>query len=110
MRAGVGIAAHHRHPRQRCALLRTNDVNNALTHVVHAKFSNPVFLAIVIQRLDLDTGNFILDALVTRCGGYVVIGHRQIGADSPWFAICQLQALECLGAGNFMQKLPVDIK
>ena len=53
MRTGVRVTAHDSHARQGCTLLGADDVNDALTQIVHAKFDHIVFNAVGVKRIDL---------------------------------------------------------
>ena len=79
MRAGVRIAANHSHARQRCPLLRPDDVHDTLTQIVHAKFGNAEFFAVCVKRVDLQTRNRIFNAFAAIGSRNVVIGNRQVG-------------------------------
>ena len=50
---GMRIATNHGHARQRSAMLRPNDMHNALAMVVHFKLRDAESIAIVVQGLDL---------------------------------------------------------
>jgi len=110
MCAGMRIPAHHRHPRQGCALLRADDVHDALAHIAHLEFGNPEIGAVVIQGFHLQTRNRVGDTLTAIGGGYVVVGHCEVGFDAPRLAPSQAQPLEGLRAGHFMQQVAVDVK
>ena len=109
MRGGMRVATDHGHAWQGCALLRADDVNNTLTDVRHIKFGYPKVRAVFIQRLHLQTGHRIGNALITICGWHVMIGYRQIPGNAPGFAASQTQAVKSLRGGHFMQQLPVYV-
>jgi hypothetical protein len=110
---GVRVAAHHGHARQGRALLRADDVNDALTHVVHLEFSDAVFVAVVVQGLHLKARHLVGDgldpALALRRSRHVMVGCGDVGVDAPWFAAGQSQALERLRRRHFMNDVTVDV-
>src|SRR5450759_870970 len=74
VRAGVRIAAHHRHARQGRALLRPDHMHDALTHIGHFEFVHAKLDAITVQRFHLPTRDRIGDTLRARGGRHVMIG------------------------------------
>src|ERR1700712_189496 len=114
MGRGMGVAADHGHARQRRALLRADHVNDALTHVVHLEFSDAIFVAVVVQGLDLQARNLIDNSvyavLAIRGGRHVVVNRGDVGVDPPWFAARQAQAFESLWRGHFVNDVTIDIK
>ncbi len=91
MRRGVRVPADHCHPRQGCALLWADHMNDALTNVVHLEFKNAKVVAVLVQSLHLDTGNLIGDrfqaALTLALGSrHIVIRGGNVGIDAPWLA------------------------
>jgi hypothetical protein len=110
MRGRVRIAADDRHARQRSALLRPDNVHDALAQVVHLELRDAVGIAIRVERVDLQLRHRISDAMATVRSGHVVVGHRQIRADAPYGALGQFQALKRLRTGDFVQQVTVDIE
>ncbi|MNG04010.1 hypothetical protein D3C84_871140 [compost metagenome] len=110
---GVRVAADHGHARQGCALLRTDHVNDALAHVIHFEFGDAIFIAVVIEGLNLQTrdlvGNRFDAALAIRSGRYVVVRGGDDRVDAPRLAPGQSQAFESLGRSHFMDDVAVDI-
>ncbi|MNM36192.1 hypothetical protein D3C81_469000 [compost metagenome] len=110
---GMGVAADHGHARQGGALLRADDVDDALANVVHLEFDNAVFIAVVIEGLDLQARNLVNDgvdaALALRRGRYVVVRGRDVGIDAPWLAPGQTQAFEGLRRGHFVDDVTIDV-
>ena len=51
---GMRITTDNCHARKRCALFRTNNVNNTLTNVVHVHLENAELVAIVVERRHLN--------------------------------------------------------
>jgi len=107
--AGVGIAAHQGHAGLGEALLRADDVNDALAPVIHAELVEAEVVAVGVQGLHLGAGYCIGDARVAIRGGDVVVRRGQHGIDAPQLAAVHAQALEGLGAGHFMHQMPVDV-
>ena len=110
---GVGVAADHGHARQGGALLRADDVDDALAHVVHLEFGDAVFVAIIVEGLHLQPRNLVGNgfdaALALRSGRHVVVRRGDDGVDAPRLAPGQSQAFERLGRGHFMDDVTVDI-
>lgn len=110
---GVGVAADHRHARQGGTLLRANDVDDALAHVVHLELDNAVFIAVVVEGLDLQARDLVSNrfdaALALRRGRYVMVRGRDIGIDAPRLAPGQTQAFEGLRRSHFMDDVTVDV-
>jgi hypothetical protein len=73
------VLAHHGHSRQRRALLRADDVNDALASVVHLEFDDAVFRAIIVERVDLQARHGVGDPAGAIGGRNVVIGHCKVG-------------------------------
>ncbi|MNJ43854.1 hypothetical protein D3C77_388800 [compost metagenome] len=100
MGRGVRVAAHHGHARQGCTLLRADDVDDALTHVIHLEFGNAILVAVFIEGLHLQTrylvDNGVDTALAFRGGRHVVVRRGDVGIDAPGFAVGQAQAFEGL--------------
>ena len=101
MGRGVRITADNRHTRQGRALLRADNVHDALTHVVHLEFENAEVIAVLIQRSDLNARHFIGDSvqatLALGLGGrHVVIGRGNVGVNAPRLAASQSQPFKRL--------------
>ena len=110
VRAGVRVAAHDGHPRQRGALLGPDHMHDALAGVEKRKIGLGAVLAHVrVQRLHLGARDRVLDALVPVAGRRVVVGGGDDGVDAPGPPAGELQALEGLRAGDFVHQVPVDV-
>src|SRR5699024_11179163 len=83
MRSRVRITADNGHAGLCRALLRADDVDNALAWIAHAAQANAGGIAVFLQRLDLSAGNDIGNALFTANGWHVVIRHGKIRAHPP---------------------------
>ena len=110
VRGRVRVAADDRHARQRSALLRPDDVHDALTQIVHLELRDAVGVAVRIERVDLQLGDRIGDAVAAVRGRDVVVRHRQVRADAPHRTLSQLQTFERLRAGDFVQQVTVDVE
>ena len=85
------VATDDGHARQRCALLGADNVHDALIDIIHIKFTHTEVLAIIVQSLDLNAGDFIADAGNTRLalgssGRDIVIGGGDISVEAPRFS------------------------
>ena len=111
---GVRIAANHRHTWQGRALLRPNDVDNALTFGQEREVGGRAeFGHVGIQRGDLFFADGVGDAVVAQLpagGGGVVVSRGDDGADAPDLAARLANALKCLWAGDFMHQVAVNVK
>ena len=110
VRAGVRVATDHRHARQRGALLGPDDVHNALAAVVDVEVGQTILAGVVTQRLDLQTGHRIGNAVLAAGGGHIVVHHGQVGVQAPRRAVGLLQALEGLRAGDLMQQVAINVQ
>ena len=109
----VRIAADDGHARQRCALFWPDHMHDALTRVRHLELANAKATAIVVQRKHLRAGDLVLDARDAGGavgGGQVVVWRREVGVKPPRHPPGQLQSLECLGRGDLVQEMPVDVE
>jgi hypothetical protein len=81
---GVRVAADHGHARQGGALLRADDVNDALALVVHLEFDDAVFVAVVVEGLHLQARDLVDDgldaALALWRGRHVVVGVAMLAS------------------------------
>ncbi len=107
---GVRISAHNRHARQRRALLRSNDVNDALAMVVHLELHDGVLVAIGVQGVYLELGDGIGDSAAAIGGGHIVIRNRQVGIDTPGFAIRSLESFEGLRRRHLVEQVAVNVE
>ncbi len=114
VRAGVRIAAHHRHPGQRRALLRADHVDDALALVEEREVRGGAALADVrVERDDLLTRDRVVDAiepLVPVGGRRVVVGGRDDRRHPPRLASGQSQTFERLRTRDFVHQVTVDVQ
>ncbi|MCY1404541.1 hypothetical protein D9M71_197510 [compost metagenome] len=110
---GVRVTADHGHARQGGALLRADDVDDALALVIHLEFDDAVFVTVLVEGLYLQARNLVDDRLDTALalwrGRYVVVRRGDVGVDTPRFAIGQAQAFEGLGRRHFVDDVAVDV-
>jgi hypothetical protein len=98
------------HAPQRQALLRRDDVHDALANVVHLEFGDAVGLAVRIERLDRQLRNRIGDAVFAIRRRHVVIADRQVGTLSPNPTASLPKTFERLGRGDLVQELAIDVE
>jgi len=85
-------------------------VHDALTLVIHVEVSERVILRVLVQRLDLQPRYRIGDATGAIGGRHIVVSDHQIRRCAPGLAVGQLQALESLRAGDFMDQMAVNVE
>ncbi len=107
---GVRIAAHDGHAGQRRALLRADHMHDAAPTVADGKIPQIQRAGVGVQRLDLEAGDGIGDGGESGIGRGVVIGHRHHRIPPPRLAPGQLQPLERLRRGDFVDQMTVDVK
>ena len=109
MGGGMRIAADDGHARQRGTLLGPDDMHDALALVGNIKVRDALLARIRIQGFHLQTGNRVGDAGAAIGGGHVVIDHGQISRNPPGLASGELEPVEGLRAGHFMEQVAVDV-
>ena len=107
---GVAVAADDRHARQREALLRPDDVDDALPVVELVVIFDAEVPGVLSQRLHLQRGFGIRDAAPSVGGRHVVIDHGQRLLRRMHRAVGEPEALEGLRAGHLMNQVAVDIE
>ncbi len=110
MRRGMGIATHDGHARLGEALLRPNDVHDALADIVHFIIGHAEIAAVLLERFDLDARFLIDDALAAIGSRHVVVGHGESGFGAAHFAAGRTQTFERLRTGDFMHQMTIDIE
>ena len=112
MRRGMRVTANNRHTRQGRALLRADDVYDALANVVDFELGDTEGIAVFVQSLDLQARHGVGDARIalrTLGRRHVVVTHRQISIDAPHGTVVNRQAFKCLRAGHLVQKLAINV-
>jgi hypothetical protein len=108
---GVAVAAHHGHAGQRRAVLRADDVDDALVGVLEGEVHQRAEVADVgVERLHLQARDRVLDAFVPVVGRRVVVGVGDHALLAPRLAAGQAQALEGLRAGHLVHEVAVDVE
>jgi hypothetical protein len=111
MRAGVRIAADHRHAGKRRPVLRPDDVNNPLAQVAERKVGLGSVLAHVpVERVDLHARGRIGDALVPVLRRSVVVRCGDDRAHAPGLAAGELEPFVGLRAGHLVHEVPIDVE
>ena len=106
---GVRVTTDDGHAGQRSAFLRPDDVDDAVTRVADPEVRDLPLVDIVFERIQLHARDGIADdGLVV--GRNIVIEHRQVGIQAPGFAAGQLQTLEGLRRGDFVDQVAIDVK
>ncbi len=109
VRRGVAVAAHDRHAGQCEALLRPDDVDDALAVVELVVILDAEVPGVLGQRPDLQRRFDILDAAAAVGGRHVVVDHGQCLVRCAHGAVGHAQALEGLRAGHLVNQVAVDI-
>ncbi|MNV21184.1 hypothetical protein D3C71_1121120 [compost metagenome] len=114
VRAGMAVAAHHRHAGQGGTVFRADDVHDALA-LVHEgeERSGRDLRHVVVQRGDLLFADGVGDAVVAvfpAGGGRVVVGGGHDGTHAPDLAARLAQAFKRLGAGHLVHQMAVDVE
>ena len=110
MGGGVGITADDGHAGQGETLFRADDMNDALADIIHFQIGNIELGAVCGQCFHLGTAFFIRNALVTAFGRNVMVRNRQRLAGAADRAARIPQPFECLGAGDFVNHVAIDIE
>ena len=110
VRRRVAVAADDRHAGLRVALLRADDVDDALRGVVDVVQRDAELVAVVAERVDL----LLRDRVENR---QAAVGRRHIVVDGGERALRpadlaagEAQAFERLRAGDFVHEVQVDVQ
>ncbi len=109
MGAGVAVAAHQRHAGQREALLRPDDVDDALALVELVEIFQPEELGVLGEIGDLRLALRIGILLPPVGGRHIVIDDAQRLIGRVHLAAGEPQSLERLRARDLVHQMPVDI-
>jgi hypothetical protein len=85
-------------------------VDDALAIVAHVEIGQTIFSRIGIQGFHLQARSRVGNAIDAVGGRHIVVGNHQIGCYPPRFAPGQLEPVESLRAGDFVQQMPIDIQ
>src|SRR5262245_39783979 len=83
VRGGMRITTDHCHSRQGGALLRSDDMHDTLTGIVHFEFAYTEAIAVFIECFDLQPGNRIRHRPLAILRGYIMIRYRQYRVRPP---------------------------
>src|SRR5690606_7126510 len=108
--AGVRVSTNYGHTRQRGTLLGSDHVHDALADIVHTELGNAVFLAVLIQRVDLQARHGIADAGCTIFRGHDMVGYREVRTHAPGLATGHSKPFEGLGTRNFVNQMPINVE
>ncbi len=111
VRGGVRVAADDRHAGLRDAVLRPDDVHDALEVGADRVHRHAELLAVALERLDLLAAEHVADLVGARgpVGRDVVVGGREGAVGASDAAAGVSEALEGLGARHFMDHVQVDV-
>src|SRR5262249_47966580 len=109
MGRGVAVAAHDGRARQGEALLRADDVNDALAAIELIVIFDAEQLGVLGEGGDLAGALRIVDALGTVRGRNVVIDDRERLFRRAHASARDAQALERLRRGHLVDEMPVDV-
>ena len=107
---GMTVAADDGHTGLGHSLLRPNDVNNALAHVIRVVEGDAEGGGVLAESGDLLLGEWVRVGLNPVVGGDVVIGRRQREVRSPDLAAAQAEPFEGLRRGDLMHEVQIDIE
>ena len=110
VRRGVAVAAHDGGARQGEALLRADDVDDALAAVELVVIFEAEIAGVLGERLDLGDAFRVLVGLRAVGGRDVVIDDREGLLGVAHLAAAQAQALEGLRARHLVDEVAVDIE
>ncbi len=110
MCGSVAITANDCRAGQRETLFRSDDVDDALTLVIHFEILDAERLGIIVKRLHLDAALFVFDAFGAVSGRHIVVSNRQRLLRRVHLAACQAQTLKGLRACHFMDEMAVDVE
>ena len=110
MGRGVAVAADDGHAGKGEALLRTDDVDDALAMVELVVVFDIEIDGILRERRHLDRRFGVVDAVAAVGGLDVVIDHGERLLRRANLSPGHAQALEGLGTGDLVNEMPVDIE
>lgn len=106
---GVRVAADHGDTWQGETFFRADNMDDALTQVIHREVMDTGILGVLVKSVDLNTAVFFLDAFGTVRGRNVVIRNGKGQFRVAHFAAGIAKAFESLRAGHFMNEMAVNI-
>ncbi len=109
MRGRMGIAARDGHAGQDLALLRSDDMKNALANVLQCVERDAVLRAVPVQCLDLQARDLTMHSAFPVNRRNIVIRRRNSRFCSPHAAPCQPKPIERLRARDFVHEVTINI-
>ncbi len=106
----VAVTADDDHAGLSVAILRTDHMNDALSHVMNIKQRDPKLFAVRTQRFNLLAADFVCDRQTTVAGRHIVIGCRDGAFRSANGPLVQSQSVKGLRAGDFVNQVQIDIQ
>src|SRR3954447_11301598 len=106
---GVAIAADEGRARQREALLRPDDVDDALALVELVEIFEPEQLGVLGEIRDLRRAFRIRVGQVAIGGRYIVVDHAERLFRRSHLAASEAQSLECLRARYLVHEMAIDV-
>ncbi len=110
VRRRVAVAADDRHAGLGEALLRTDDVDDALARITHAVEADAELLAVPREHIHLLGRDGVGHRLVEVGGRDVVVHRRDREVGTAHAAPCDAQAVERLRGGDLVHQVQVDVE
>ena len=110
VRRRVAVAADDGHTGLREALLRPDDVDDALTDVVHTEVGHTEISDVLVEDGDLLDRERVRPGLVAVRGRHVVVDGRDGELGAAHLTPGHAQRLECLRRGDFVHQVQVDVE
>ena len=105
----MAVAANDRGPRQREALLRPDDMHDALPAIQLVVILDPEFRRVIGQRLHLQLALRVVDPLGAIRRRHVMVDDGERLVRRTNLTTGHPQALECLRARHLVDEMPIDI-
>ena len=106
---GMGVTTHHGGAGQGKALLRADDMNDALARIVHAVDRYVVVRAVFHQGFDLNPAFRVGNAARAVGGRHVVVRHGEGQIRPAHLAPGEREAFKGLRRGHFVDQVAVDV-
>ncbi|CAB5078246.1 unannotated protein [freshwater metagenome] len=110
VRRSVRVTANNRHTWLCKAELWSNNVHDSLVSIAERVETNTKLNSVIAECIDLCARHQVSDRLINiDCWGVVIFrSDREIGTTD--FATSKAQTVKRLRAGNFMQKMQIDVE
>jgi hypothetical protein len=115
MRGRVRVTTYGNTTRQSETLLGADNVNDSLAFIGKGKVFESEIVNVLFQLHDLSsTGSlldkgFDIDELASVRRGHIVIDSHKSAVGSPHGATGETEAFKCLGRGNFVNQVAIDV-